>query len=237
MVAALEREVHPLIKHWRVSEKEYGGRVFRFFEHDDVVLVCGGIGAGAARRAAEAAIAIYSPGVVYSVGFAGGLEPGLKVGTVVQPSQVINAGDSSRVNLAGGKGVLVSFGSVASPAQKASLKESFGAQIVDMEAAAVARAAEARGVDFAVVKVVSDEFDFEFPAMERFVDSEGRFSDMRFALFAGARPWLWRRVAKLATDSGRAARALSEWLEQNMDRMAKAAAISTGDSLQTVNRQ
>lgn len=237
MVAALEREVRPLIKHWRVSEKEYGGRQFRFFEHDDVVLVCGGIGAGAARRAAEAVIALYSPAVVYSVGFAGALERGLKVGTVVQPSQVINAGDSSRVNLGGGSGVLVSFGAVATPTQKASLKESFGAQVVDMEAAAVARAAEARGVDFAAVKVVSDEFDFEFPVMERFVDSEGRFSDLRFALFAGARPWLWPRVARLATNSGRAARVLSEWLEQNMGRMAGTAAVPPSGPLKTVNRR
>jgi adenosylhomocysteine nucleosidase len=237
MVAALEREVRPLIKHWRVSEKEYGGRQFRFFEHDDVVLVCGGIGAGAARRAAEAVIALYSPAVVYSVGFAGALEPGLKVGTVVQPSQVINAGDSSRVNLGGGSGVLVSFGAVATPTQKASLKESFGAQVVDMEAAAVAQAAEARGVEFAAVKVVSDEFDFEFPAMERFVDANGQFSDLRFALFAGVCPWLWPRVARLAKNSGRAARALCEWLEGNMGRMAGAAALPPSGPLQTVNRR
>ena len=219
MVAALEREVRPLIKHWRVSEKEYGGRRFRFFEHDDAVLVCGGIGAGAARRAAEAVIAIYLPAVVCSIGFVGALEPGLKVGTVVQPSQVINAGDASRVNLGGGSGVLVSFGSVATPAQKARLKESFGAQVVDMEAAAVARAAEARGVEFAAVKVVSDEFDFEFPAMERFVDSEGRFREGRFTMFAALRPWLWMKLLRLASNSNRATRALSDWLGASMSQM------------------
>src|ERR1700758_135461 len=38
IVAALEREVRPLVKHWRVSEKEYGGRRFRFFEKDEFVL-------------------------------------------------------------------------------------------------------------------------------------------------------------------------------------------------------
>src|SRR6476646_707908 len=78
MVAALEREVRPLVKRWQVAEKEHDGRRFRFFENGDVALVCGGIGAAAARRAAEAVIAIFDPKVVCSAGFAGALDPKLK---------------------------------------------------------------------------------------------------------------------------------------------------------------
>lgn len=212
IVAALEREVHGLVKQWRVVDKEHAGRGFRFFENGDVVLVCGGVGAEAARRAAEAVIAIYAPGVVYSVGFVGALDPRLRVGDILQPQSVVNAGDGSRVRVDRGNGVLVSFGAVAGSAQKSKLRESFAAQAVDMEAAAVARAAEARGVEFAVLKVVSDEFDFSFPAMERFVDSDGRFLEARFALYAMVRPWLWAKVARLARNSSRASRALCESL-------------------------
>ena len=212
IVAALEREVRPLVKHWRTTERNHDGRTFRFFEKDDAVLVCGGIGAAAARRAAEAVIALYAPAVIYSAGFAGALDAGLKVGDIVQPARVINAGDGSSISIGQGAGVLVSFGAVASPDQKAKLRESFGAQAVDMEAAAVARAAEVRSVQFAVVKAISDEFDFTFPSMERFVDSDGRFLEGRFALFAAVRPWLWPQVARLAGDSRRASRALCDWL-------------------------
>jgi len=212
IVAALEREVRPLVKHWRVSEQAISGRRFKFFEKDDIIVICGGIGAEAARRAAEAVIAIYAPKVVYSAGFAGALDPALEVGDVVQPRQVVNAGDGSSIKLDRGEGVLVSFGSVASPAQKAKLRDSFGARTVDMEAAAVARAAEVRGVGFAVVKAISDEFDFTFPSMERFVDPNGRFLEGRFAWFAAVRPWLWLRVARLARNSNRASRALCDWL-------------------------
>jgi adenosylhomocysteine nucleosidase len=219
IVAALEREVHPLVKKWRVIEREQAGRRFRFFEEGEVVVVCGGIGAEAARRAAEAVIAIYSPSVVYSVGFCGALEAGLKAGEVIQPAQVIDARDGSRVNLAEGKGVLVSFGTVADPAQKAKLRESFGAQVVDMEAAAVARAAQARRVDFAAVKAVSDEFDFEFPPTDRFVDSGGQFQEGRFAAYVAVRPWLWPRVRTLAINSNLASAALSEWLVTSLNRM------------------
>ena len=212
MVAALEREVHPLVKSWRVSEREFDGRHFRFFENGEVVLVCGGIGAQAARRAAEAVIALYAPKVVYSVGFAGALDPALKVAEIIQPLRVVDAGDGSSVLLARGAGVLVSFGAVASPEQKAKLRDSFSAQAVDMEAAAVARAAEVRGVGFAVVKVISDEFDFSFPSMERFVDANGLFLEGRFAWFAALRPWLWPQVARMARNSRRASQALSDWL-------------------------
>jgi adenosylhomocysteine nucleosidase len=233
IIAALEREVSPLIARWRVSEKEYSGRRFRCFEHDDVVLVCGGIGPEAARRAAEAVITLYSPAMVYSAGFAGALHPALKVGDVVQPRRVVNTGDGSTVSLDCGEGVLVSFPSVASPEQKAKLRDSFSALAVDMEAAAVARAAQARGVGFAVIKAISDDTDFVFPAMEPFVDCQGQFLEMKFALFAAVRPWLWLRVARLARNSRRASRSLSLSLSKIM---AKESTAST-DALESVSPQ
>jgi adenosylhomocysteine nucleosidase len=217
IVAALEREVRPLIKDWTVSAREIDGQRFRFFEKNDFVLVCGGIGAVAARRAAEAVIAVYKPEVVYSAGFAGALDPAFKLGDVVQPRRVVNAGDGSSVSLNLGEGVLVSFGSVASPAQKANLRDSFAAQAVDMEAAAVARAAEGRGTGFAAVKVISDEFDFTFPSIDRFIDSNGQFLVDRFAWFTALRPWLWPQVARLARNSNRASIALCDWLRTMTD--------------------
>lgn len=212
IVAALEREVRPLVKTWRVGEKEYDGRQFRFFENGDAVLVCGGIGAASARSASEAIITLYDPQVICSAGFAGALDSRVKVGDVVRPATVINAGDGSRTVVSDGAGVLVSFGSVAEPEQKRKLKESFGAETVDMEAAAVARSAEAHGKHFIAVKAISDELDFEFPAMDRFVASDGRFLEARFAVYAALRPWLWPQVIRLARNSNRAAHALCMYL-------------------------
>lgn len=212
VVAALEREVRPLLKSWRVRETEHAGRRFRFFEDGDVVLVCGGVGATAARRASESVIALFDPQVICSAGFAGALDPKLKVGDLVRPATVINAGDGSRTAVNGGAGVLVSFGSVADPEQKRKLRDSFAAEIVDMEAAAVACSAQARGIPFTAVKAVSDEWDFQFPAIDRFVDSEGRFLEGRFAFYTAIRPWLWSRVMRLAGNSNRASHALCMYL-------------------------
>jgi adenosylhomocysteine nucleosidase len=214
IVAALDREVGPLIKHLRIHQKMHAGYTFKFYEGEDAVLVCGGIGAAPARRAAEAVIAIYSPSIIYSAGFAGALTPEMKIGKVLNPRRVINAADGSSVDTGTGEGVLVSFASVASPQQKLKLRESYEAHAVDMEAAAVARAAEARGVQFAAVKVISDEFDFALPATERFITPDGQFREWKFAVYVILRPWLWRSVSRLARNSSRASLALCESLSQ-----------------------
>ncbi|HEX3354850.1 MAG TPA: phosphorylase [Terriglobales bacterium] len=214
IIAALEREVRPLIRQWKAVEREYDGRRYKFFENDRAVLVCGGIGPEAARRATEAAIQLYAPIMVQSVGFAGALDSTLKAGTVLTPICVIDAKDGSRVEAGVGHWVVVSVDHTASAEQKAKLAKAYWAHAVDMEAAAVARAAQARGITFVGLKAISDEADFEMPSLDQFVASDGRFRTAAFAAFVLVRPWLWRRVMHLASNSRRAANGICEWLEQ-----------------------
>ena len=79
---------------------------------------------------------------------------------------------------------------------------------VDMEAAAVARAAEAHGKAFAAVKAISDESDFELPPMEKFIRPDGSFAELRFGLNAAVQPWMWAKVYRSARNSNLASRAL-----------------------------
>jgi adenosylhomocysteine nucleosidase len=176
--------------------------------------VCGGRGPEPPRRAAEAVIVLYSPELLYSVGYAGALDLTIKVADVLTPAHVINVSDGSRVDVSKGQGTLLSHNAVASVAQKSRLRESYGAQAIDMEASAVARAAEARGVGFRAVKVISDEFNFELPVLDRFVDAEGRFQHAGFTLHALVRPWLWLPLVHLAKNSARATRALCAELSE-----------------------
>jgi len=224
MVAALEREVRPLVKGWRRVEREYLGRGFNFFESGQAVAVCGGIGAEAARRATEAVIALYMPELVLSVGFAGGLDPALKVGEIFSPSRVIDARDGSSVEIAAGRGVLVSALTIAGMEQKAKLAESYAAQAVDMEAAAVSRGAQARGVRFMAVKAISDESAFSMPPLDRFVNRDGQFCQTAFAASLGARPWLWSKVFQLAGNSAKASRALCVELDRYINESKVSAA-------------
>ncbi|MFZ0277179.1 MAG: hypothetical protein WA254_23695 [Candidatus Sulfotelmatobacter sp.] len=227
IVAALEREVRGLTKSLSRVEQQHDGRRFVFFERDEIVIVCGGIGAEAARRAAEAAIALYKPTLLHSVGFAGALDADLRVGDLFVPALVIDARDGSRIEIEGatgtgkGRSSLVTFASVAGAQQKASLAQAYGAQAVDMEAAGVAAAARAHGIGFAATKVISDELNFEMPQTARFIDANGRFKTASFAASVALRPWLWRRTATLAANSRKAARVLSEHLEHYRQELSR----------------
>jgi adenosylhomocysteine nucleosidase len=222
IVAALEREIHPLVKSWPSREQQHSGRTFRFYENGGTVVTCGGIGPEPARRATEAILSLYHPTMIYSAGFAGALDATLKVGDILLPRRVVNAADGSSLDTGQGEGVLISFSSVAGPEQKKMLANSYAAQAVDMEAAAVGRAAELRGIPFAVVKAISDENDFTLPPMERFIQADGKFNAAGFARFAILRPWTWGATLRLAGNSRRASAALCDWIER-MDNNTRAA--------------
>ena len=135
----------------------HAGRTFRFFENERAVLVCGGIGPEAARRATEAIISLYAPIMVQSVGFAGALDSTLKAGTVLTPICVIDAKDGSRVEAGVGHWVVVSVDHIATVERRQLLAKAYWAHAVDMESAAVARGAQAHDITFVGLKVISDE--------------------------------------------------------------------------------
>jgi hypothetical protein len=109
---------------------------------------------------------------------------------------------------------------VAGKEQKIRLGKAYGATAVDMEAAAVAQGAEARGVEFGVLKAISDAADFSLPAMDRFVAGDGRFHSVKFACYVALRPWLWGTTMALARNSSKASRALCGALASYLERPA-----------------
>ena len=213
IIAALEREVRGAVRHWKTAEREHADRRYRLFESDNAVLVCAGIGAEPARRAAEAIIAMYQPELVLSIGFAGALTPALKPGMPFKPQRVIDARDGSVVQTPFSGGTLVSFAEVAGAQQKANLAKAYGAEAVDMEAAAVARAARAHGLRFAAYKAIADEYDFNFPQMPRFIAPNGQLRTSRFVLACVPRPWLWAKLGRLGWNSAKASQSLCVWLQ------------------------
>lgn len=224
IIAALERELWPLIKNWPTSIALHEGREFTFYQSDYAVVVCGGIGPEAARRAAEAVIVRCSPEVLISAGVAGGLVPELRVGETIFPVAVIDTLDGSRhetaikdapvAKTALGRTVLASSPEVAGVKQKQQLAKSYGAHAVDMEAAAIAKAAMFRNLPFLAIKSISDELGFEMPDMAQFIRS-GKFQTERFAFYISLRPWLWLRVYRLARNTRIASDNLCAWLRES----------------------
>jgi adenosylhomocysteine nucleosidase len=224
IVAALEQELRPLIKHWPTRTVEHEGREFTFYESSYAVAVCSGIGYEAGRRAAQAAVVTYSPELLISAGVAGALVPDLHVGETIFPSIVIDARDSGRhetaiqsTRLADSplaRTLLVSSPVIAGAEQKRKLGAAYGAHAVDMEGAAVAHTAQIHGLPFLAIKSISDELDFELPEMATFIQV-GKFQTARFAVHVAFRPWLWLRVARLARNTRLAAENLCSWLRES----------------------
>jgi adenosylhomocysteine nucleosidase len=237
IIAAMEREVAPLIRHWKFRTLEYGGRQYRLFENGDAVLICGGIGAEAARQATEAVIQEAQPVRVISVGFAGALDSMLKVADVFEPRTVINVADGVRTDTGSGQGTLASYATVADREQKERLATAYSAAAVDMESAAVAQGAQVRGIEFAALKVISDAADFAMPATERFVSGDGRFRTANFALYVAVRPWLWRSMFVLARNSAKASQALCAAIESYLMRATLASGMSRDRSLRELDTE
>lgn len=225
IIAALERELRPLVGNWPSTRVKHEGREFTFYESDYAVAVCGGIGPEAARRAAQAGIVNYGPDILISAGLAGALVPELHIGETIFPLLVIDAGDSSRHETAIqsariGKSplartVLVSSQEIANAAQKQKLGKAYSAHAVDMEAAAIARAAQVHGLPFVAIKSISDQLAFELPDVSPFIE-DGQLQTTRFALHIAFRPWLWSRVLRLARNSRIASENLCAWLRESV---------------------
>jgi nucleoside phosphorylase len=221
IIAAMERELLPLVSGWNKGELSSSERKFIFFENQNVVAVVSGIGCQNAALAASAAVEQFHPSALMSVGLAGALIRSLKVGNVFTPSVVVDAADGAeyRCSADGSRisgGVLVSAKEIAGAEAKQKLVQGFHALVVDMEAAGVAKVAQEAHIDFRCVKVISDETDFVMPPMNRFIDAQGNFQTGKFAIWAILRPWQWYRVAALGRSSSRATRALCDWLAKNL---------------------
>jgi adenosylhomocysteine nucleosidase len=204
IVTAMATEVWPLIQEWRRNPHP-----LKFFENDDAVLLCGGIGYEAGKRAAEAVIEYARPEVLIATGLAGALKPEWALGQTMIAAEVVDEATGRRFKTAYGEGTVVSSREIARAAKKRELASRFAADLVDMEGAAVAEVAEAHGLPFLAVKAVSDEIDFELPPLQAFVDAEGRFEGARFGLWAAWHPQWWPAIAQLKTNTDRAAEALA----------------------------
>ena len=213
IVVGLAREVAPLVKAWSKKVLDHAGREFEIFENKSVIVICGGIGAEAARRACEAAIANYHPDALVSAGFAGALTASQKAGDVLFPEQIVDVRDGSRFHAVTGEGRLVSFSEIAGQEQKASLAKAYEAKAVDMEAAPVARCAQMHGLRLMVVKAISDGAHQTLPDMRPFIDGSGKFQTGRLITHAALRPWLWPQLIVLARNSAKASKALSGALQ------------------------
>jgi adenosylhomocysteine nucleosidase len=232
IIAAMERELTPLVRGWKRATLSSSERTFSLFESNDVLAVIAGIGCRNAELAARAVVQQYRPSLLISAGLAGALIRSLKAGSVFTPSVVVDATDGAEYRcVADGNhvsgGILVSSAEIAGAEAKKELVTRFHGLVVDMEAAGVAKVAQQEQIGFRCVKAISDEADFDMPPMARFIAADGTFQSGRFAAWAAVRPWQWARVTALARNSRRATAALCDRLRSDLASGAQSKEIAT----------
>ena len=213
VIAALPREVAGLVRGVRPQTGLTAKGVF-VYRLPGTLVVCAGMGTERVTLAVKVAMEAGRVSTLVSAGLAGGCDPLLAVGTVAEAGCVVDALSGARFAGLPGEAMLVTTHTIAGVSEKRRLYKSYGAGLVDMEAAAVARLAGMHGVAFRAVKAVSDAHDFELSSLSRFASPHGHFRISAFALHTALRPGMWRKTIRLGTGSQRALRALTERLKE-----------------------
>jgi adenosylhomocysteine nucleosidase len=230
IIAAMPGELKPLVKtragNWPHSTRNgisfWAQRGEKEDWEEEWIAACAGAGQDAATRA-FAAIEEGGPiDLVFSIGWAGALRPEIAPGTAHNVAGVIDVRTGERFNCDAGAGELwlLTSPKVANFAEKRRLASAYNADLVDMEAAAIARLAAMRGIPFYCIKGVSDGFTDRLPDFNRFLSPGGQFHLARFVLFALLRPWRWPALIRMGENSKRAAQSIAESLIDFLDEEA-----------------
>lgn len=214
IIAALPREIAGLVRGIRPESQGKQDGIF-IYRLESGLAVCAGMGGERVTLAVQAALEHGAVSKLVSTGLAGGCDPAILVGTVIEPRIIVDTLSGVRFLSAnsGAVGTLVTTHAVVGVKEKQRLFASYSATIVDMEAATVGRLAEAHGLPFQAIKAVSDGHDFELGSLSRFCSHKGHFRTSAFALHTALRPQIWRKTMRLGAGSQRALQALTEVLK------------------------
>jgi adenosylhomocysteine nucleosidase len=227
IIAAVSGELAPLVKHrtarsWNRVSSISGVEMWEYLHADGCWLaVCAGMGGRRATVALAEAEKRKNIAAICSVGWAGALKSVFEAEKIYTPSLIVDTatGEQFRpAKLSVDWPILVSTSSVADADEKQKLATMYGAGLVDMEAATLAKIALSKAIPFYCMKAISDEANAELPNINPFINDSGQLKMLPFLLNLSTRPSSWAPLAKLGKHSAAAAKNLAEslydWLDE-----------------------
>ena len=130
------------------------------------------------------------------------------------PANIIDATTGERFECNDGNGTLVTTDHGVGREEKLELAARWGADLVDMEAATVARLAQKRNLPFRALRAISDQVEDKLPDLGRFTDELGGFREASFAAYIALHPWLIPSAIKLGRQSAQASQSIAQALRQ-----------------------
>ena len=196
-----------------------------------ICVIEGGMGAGAASRAARLLLGARQPGLLLSVGFCGAVRTGAAVGDAVICRHLLNL-DFNRlteITPAGNEhvaarltanlqecGINIWQGSfittgqtISKPELARTISPNLPTPVLEMESAAVAREAAAAGIQFAAVRTVSDDAGEELLfSLDELTGANRQISIPKVLVTCLKKPRIIPQLARLAANSAKAAKNL-----------------------------
>jgi len=227
IVCALPLELQPFLGRCERVRKYTGGDFrFRGGRYDGIRIVVAESGAGRhrARRAAQALIDAHHPTWVLSCGFAGALQPQIKIGQIVVADRLLAAdrppvqidvkmpADPARGLHVGA--ILTTDQIVRSVVEKQAIATQSGALCVDMESHAVAEFCRDQGLRCLAIRVMTDDLSRDLPP--EVLSVFGSTGAVRMGAVVGAlwkRPSSYQDLLQLREVAAQAAEKLADFLD------------------------
>jgi nucleoside phosphorylase len=233
-VAAFKRRVSRLSSHSPLAHKDLhgfhaviGGKEFAVVGH--------GIGQRRAQETARRAFDLM-PGaeLVIGTGVVGALASGLKPGDLILADRIITSRTEGDVEQAAAfgeahldtirrtlsaagvghsTGTILTTSRVLTVAEKHSANKITGAIAVDMESAAIAVEASARGLPFVVLRAVLDEVDDEVAGAEAMADDLGKVKPLAATAYLVRNPGAVLKLPRMIRNLSLATAAIADALE------------------------
>lgn len=225
IVAAMPGELTPLVRGWR-REKRNCVQLWRWRAGQaEWVAACAGAGQGAAERALKEIERDGPVAQIFSVGWAGALRRDREPGEAYRVRGVVDLPTNTRLATApfasaqGDADIWLATATkvITEPKEKTDIAIGYYADLVDMEAIALARLAKARGVAFHCIKGVSDGVGDTLPDFNPFLAQDGRFKRLKFIVFALFHPRYWQALKQMGENSSKAAQRIAEQVLEILD--------------------
>ncbi len=182
---------------------------------NDVHVLITGMGARNAEREVRGALDRVSPRTVFSSGFAGALNPDLRVGDVLFNVATTRSCLLPRLNSLGAKpATFLCERRVASTVQeKLALRARSGCDVVEMESKIISEVCASHGIECVTLRAVSDSAHEDLPLdFNALMTSEQRLSPVRLAFAIAGAPQKIPALVRLGKNSALAAEQLARVL-------------------------
>jgi len=180
-----------------------------------------GIGPHNARRGLENALLSVKPGLVFTCGYAGGLNPELRRGEIVfeaDPATVLEP-DLEALGAHAGSFYCADRIAVTAADKQRLLKQS-RADAVEMESGVIRQMCRERGIPSATIRIISDDAATDLPLdFNALTKADGNISYSRLAKSLLQSPGTVPKLLRFQTELDACSRRLAQLLQQLLERL------------------